>query len=184
MGRQAWISILGLYEYDPSIFNGMVLPDGVDRSVLINNILVECAELEILLPEPDVLKRAISFWSRSQLQVWTKLYESTQYDYNPIWNKDGIIKETETRDLSGTSGGTDTDQTSAFNSSVFQNADKTIMDRNYADGGTITREREEHGNIGVTTTQQMIKEQREVVQFNIYDYILRAFKERFCIMVY
>lgn len=44
--------------------------------------------------------------------------------------------------------------------------------------------RREQGNIGVTTTQQMIKEQREIVQFNMYHYITEQFKERFCVMVY
>lgn len=41
-----------------------------------------------------------------------------------------------------------------------------------------------HGNIGVTTTQAMITEQRDVVKFNIYDYIINSFKQRFCLMVY
>lgn len=40
------------------------------------------------------------------------------------------------------------------------------------------------GNIGVTTTQQMIEQERNVVEFNIYDYIVDSFKKRFCILVY
>lgn len=40
------------------------------------------------------------------------------------------------------------------------------------------------GNIGVTTTQQMIREEREVDTFNTIDYITQSFKRRFCIMVY
>ena len=41
-----------------------------------------------------------------------------------------------------------------------------------------------HGNIGVMSTQQMIKEQREIVSFNFYDKMIRDFIERFCILVY
>lgn len=41
-----------------------------------------------------------------------------------------------------------------------------------------------YGNIGVTTTQDMIKQQREVVQFNLTDYIVEDFKRHFCIMIY
>lgn len=41
-----------------------------------------------------------------------------------------------------------------------------------------------HGNIGVTTTQQLINEQREVDKFNLYDIITNEFKMRFCILVY
>lgn len=40
------------------------------------------------------------------------------------------------------------------------------------------------GNIGVTTTQEMIQKQREVVQFNLIDYIVEDFKKEFCILVY
>lgn len=41
-----------------------------------------------------------------------------------------------------------------------------------------------YGNIGVTTTQQMIEAQREVVLFNMIDTIVNDFKKRFCLMVY
>lgn len=47
-----------------------------------------------------------------------------------------------------------------------------------------TYERIERGNIGVTTTQAMIKEQREVVKLNMYKEITESFKQRFCILVY
>lgn len=50
------------------------------------------------------------------------------------------------------------------------------------DNRTITDT--EHGNIGVTTTQAMISEEREIALFNIYDYIVKGFKNRFCLLVY
>lgn len=184
MGRQSWISITGLYNYDPTIFDDMYLSDGMDKDLLINNLLIECAELEVLLPDPDIIRKAIGFWSHAQAAVWDKLFATTQLEYNPIWNKDGVIAETETRDLKTTLDGTDTDQRSAYNASTFQNQEKTIIDHDATDTGTVKRVRREQGNIGITTTQQMIKEEREVDQFSIYDYIVRSFKERFCIMVY
>ena len=47
---------------------------------------------------------------------------------------------------------------------------------------TITRT--ETGNIGVTSTQSLIKEQRDVVQFDIYKYIVQSFKSMYCLGVY
>lgn len=47
-----------------------------------------------------------------------------------------------------------------------------------------TTTRLEQGNIGVTTTQSMIKEERDVDTFNLMDYIIDSFKKRFCILVY
>ena len=41
-----------------------------------------------------------------------------------------------------------------------------------------------HGNIGVTTTQKLIKEQRQIDLFNVYDIIIEDFKMKFCILVY
>ena len=52
------------------------------------------------------------------------------------------------------------------------------------DQGKITRELHTSGNIGVTTTQAMIEEERKVVQFCIDDYIINSFKRKFCILVY
>lgn len=40
------------------------------------------------------------------------------------------------------------------------------------------------GNIGVTTTQRMIWEERNVVQYNVYEQIAKSFHEYFCLDVY
>ena len=49
---------------------------------------------------------------------------------------------------------------------------------------TFTAERYLHGNIGVTTTQEMIKQEREIVNFDIVDIIVKEYINEFCIMVY
>lgn len=49
---------------------------------------------------------------------------------------------------------------------------------------TETFTHQEQGNIGVTTSQQMIKEQREIVTFNIYNYIIESFKKKFMVQVW
>ena len=41
-----------------------------------------------------------------------------------------------------------------------------------------------HGNVGVTTSQQMIEEDRRIVSFTVADYISEQFMTEFCIMVY
>lgn len=48
----------------------------------------------------------------------------------------------------------------------------------------LDREGRAHGNIGVTTTQEMIKQEREIATFNIIDVIITSFKNRFCLQVY
>ena len=51
-----------------------------------------------------------------------------------------------------------------------------------SDSGTVTTTRT--GNIGVTSTQSLILEQREVVKLNIIDVIIKDFADRFCLKVY
>lgn len=238
------ISILGLYQYDQTLFDNLMLPEDFtadERTTLINNLLMECAELECVYPNFDFCKAAIGWWSKARLSVWEKLYASTMFDYNPIWNKDGTITESRTRTYSDEKAGTvesskettssvedgtastrmlnvttddttTTNQTAGFNSSGFVNKDKSTVDHEYRDtetgstqrtvtdsgteggstteSGTTTGEesedytRIEQGNIGVTSTQQLIREEREVVQFEIDDYIINDFKKQFCILVY
>lgn len=48
----------------------------------------------------------------------------------------------------------------------------------------VTHEWQKGGNIGVTTTQQMIEAERETVLFNIYHVIADSFHRTFCLDVY
>lgn len=48
----------------------------------------------------------------------------------------------------------------------------------------LLRKGRAHGNIGVTTSQQMIDAERDVAQYNISDVIINSFKNRFCLQVY
>jgi len=226
------MSVNGLYQYNENLFDELVLPEGTDRETVINNILLDSIELETYITDPDALKTAIGYWSRAQLPVWQHLKETTEYEYNPIWNKDGEVTETETRNLAGsktntqtrnlagTSGDTETRNLSgsgdtttengvnAFNGSGYADRDQSITNASTTDTGTvqhsgstsdtgtvqdsgqstdtgtISRSRIEKGNIGVTTTQQMIKEEREIAEFNLVNYIVRSFIERFCLLVY
>lgn len=49
---------------------------------------------------------------------------------------------------------------------------------------SVIHEESRGGNIGVTTTQAMIKEERESVLFNVYDFIADSFRRTFCLDVY
>ena len=98
-----------------------------------------------------------------------------------------------------------TDQNTAFNAGLADHA-KQITDGDTTENGTITntetgkdtenenvnggrtgrhtRNGRAHGNIGVTTSQQMIQSERDLVVFNLYDVIAESFIENFCLMVY
>lgn len=221
---RATVDLLGMYKYDSTVLDLMQIPEALDRQTFIDNLLMETAEMEILYNNVGFLKQAIGSWSKKNISVWNELYDTTQYEYNPIWNKDGHTIETETRNLAGTDHTTDntdrvdnlqdketrdldddtTHSVYGFNSSTAAPESKDVgnyngtdtydhtgrqdVDRTFhkstTDTGTITHERTERGNIGLTSTQQLIQEQREVVKLNLMDVIIKDFIQRFCIGVY
>ena len=53
------------------------------------------------------------------------------------------------------------------------------------DESETTRTSRIHGNIGVTTSQQMLEQELEVApKLNIMNIIIESFKNRFCLLVY
>ena len=225
---RATMDLIALYNYDNTLLDDLVIPAELDKQILVDNLLMETAEQEVIYSSAPFMKAAIGSWSKKQLHVWEELYATTQYEYNPIWNKDGTYEETVTRDLAttedvaddntrtndltqtndlkNTNDVTTTDSVWGYNGSSDSPAEKQVVDqdgtntgtvkdtgtvtdartidRDTTDTGTITTERTEQGNIGVTSTQQLIQEQREVVKLNLYDVIIKDFIDRFCLKVY
>ena len=106
--RPATLSILGLYRYDPTLFDNFQIPGALDKTVLVDNLLLECAELEVLYPDLDFLKFIIGRWSEKSLPVWDKLYKTTVLEYDPIENYNRLEEWEETGTGSATETGTDT----------------------------------------------------------------------------
>ena len=244
MSRGATMSILGLWQWDHNIFNLMQFPsfqDGEtlheftadDKQLLIDNLMSECAELEILYPNPVVMKNMIGLWSGKELPTWNRIYKAALTEYNPIENYHRTERATETlahydqhsgsdsNQASGsdsinggstdTNSGTDTTtgKVTGYDSEILVDHDQTDMLHGHVitnihndgttygrkdtfthgekidHGGTIKNDVEAFGNIGVTTSQQMLESELELApKLNVFNYIIESFKNRFCIEVY
>lgn len=179
------ISVIGLYNWDDTLFDGLILPDGLDHDYVVKNLMLELAELQVVYPDPEFMKEAIRLWSYTKQQQWQKLYDALQHDYDPLWNKDATYKETETRDLKGTGKSESTNKVSAYNSESFVNAARGNTEGESTDTGTVTRDRREYGNIGVTSSQDLMQQEVDLwSHLNMAQIIINDFKSRFCIMVY
>jgi len=230
MGRAVNLSPLGLYNWDNTIFDLMQIPEALNKEVLVKNLLAQTAELEVLYPNPVVFKNLVGVWSQKNLDVWNRLYATTQYEYNPIENYNryetgsdsgsgstthsGRDTRTIDRDLGGSDSssgnGKDEHYIAGFNPTPSGGDDGLLKQtRDEGQSTSTTRygrtedvtdtlahgeqvatsnegehELHAHGNIGVTTTQKLIKEERQIDLFNVYDIIIEDFKMRFCILVY
>lgn len=200
----ALISLLAVYNAFPEVMDGFVYPNGIDGDILKQNLMLQTAELSILYTAPPMVKDMISAWSKKRLPIWEELYKTLFYEYNPIHNYDRTEERTEIedRDLTANNDRTlvrnslDTQTThqagydsgSMVTSSVVDDElsakDNDSMDTTEAEDRTTEENIRAYGNIGVTSTQDLIKQQREVVQFDIIQYIIDDFKSEFCILVY
>lgn len=207
----ATLSILGLYNYQPSIFDALTIPTSVDRQTLIDNIIMEGAELEMLYPNPDILSGLIGAWSRARLSAWERMIAALDAEYSPIENTDRTetVTENYTRNLtesgerssnsnsSGSGSNTLSIKKSSYNTGlalteedVTDSSDSSENTQSANDsrmmGGSDERsiERRTHGNIGVTTNQEMIDAELKLRRYDIYNIITNEFLDKFCIGVY
>lgn len=225
-------STIDLLEADENLFSNMVLPEGVDRDLVIDTILEKYGMQALTRPDPFYMKKHIGIWSRRKLWTWTKLYNTLNLEYNPIDNTDKYEDYTDTRtterttsgETASTSGGTDSrtenettsgtrnetadHDVSAENASDYQPDSRDVTrgsnedsrentargttslnssgtnseTENYTD--TFKHTLHTHGNIGVTTTQQMIEAERESVRYNLVEEIAEDYQAAFCLDIY
>ena len=105
MGRRKTdmiLSILTMTQYDPDIWEDAVFPAEIDRDDMIDRICLDCAELELLYSDPDILKYMIKNWCRTEQHIWQKLADTLDLSYNPIYNLDVTYEETRTPNLTRT----------------------------------------------------------------------------------
>ena len=123
MSDKQFLSILGFYNYDATVFDNLQLPDGINKELLIDNILLDNAELSLIYTDLDFMKYAIGSWSRTEYEIWSRLNRAFNEEYNPLWNVDEDtteIREIEraggdTRDITNTSN-VNTENTTSSNS--------------------------------------------------------------------
>lgn len=268
----ATLTLIGLYNYDSTLFDDMALPSGIDKTMTVSAILTRSGEFEVLYPEIDFMKQMISFTANKWNRTFTKWYEALQLTYDPIYNYDryeewtdngtdtgnitkhgtdsgtitdsgtdtGTINHTTTDtgtltnsgttgndESSSSSGQTDTlvnaynnntlvedgqsksTQSATSKSSGTSNNTETHNlsgsdneTRNLKNGNQNLRDLESsnnenrdlatsdthsghmYGNIGVTTSQQMLESELELAEWNLYEHIADVFVRELCIPVY
>ena len=288
------ITLNGWLQYDPTIFDGVILPEDYDRDALLAEIMSRSGELYTYHQVPYVLKENIRLWFSRNFLNFDRMMAALMAEYNPIENYDrhedwirtpnltdeakhtgsdnvaasgkdstqlsgndiDTLSGTDTDTLSGndtttrgytnynessTRTGDDTTErtVSAFDSGTYQPAEKTVetfgsvkdskdisgsyndktdygkvdtmaygkvdtmaygrkdeteygrkdtttfnstlTDRHTGDEKYTSRI---HGNIGVTTSQQMITSELELRKFDIYEEIAGRFEHEFLVQVY
>lgn len=207
--------IRALLDWDDTLFDGMVLPEGLDdedgvvRGLIVDDIILRHGDMPLFIPEPTVMKYYITSWSTRMLPVFTRMYDACMAEYDPIENYNRIedrsettkdtMGNTRTLNTSTATTGTNTteDSVSAENVTTFSPDTRSVQTPNLteADSGTIgdsgsyngslTIKSTIHGNIGVTTSQQMLESELALVpKLDIIRIISDSWAAEFCLAVY
>lgn len=139
--------------------------------------------LEVISDDPEEINDYVIAAIKINDYKWQKLYDTLELEYNPIWNYDGTTTTTEVRgarseeDVIGEGHGNTIEKTAPFDSSNVRNVNEvdnmvdSRTDSHSAESYTDTITETRGGNQGTTTTQQMIKEEREISDFKLWDVI-------------
>lgn len=201
-------TLLGMYQFDPSIMSDYILPDGMDRGIMTATILDYCGNNQVRYGDPETLHTMINLFFRKNQKLYSELWATLNYDYEPLVNYDLTIQEErthgggDTTKRNATAGSTSNTQghnehrVSAFNSDVYSADNQDDSTGSMTSEGTAeeTEEfttdrnekvvRHETGDNSARSTQYMIQEQRAVVDFNLYDRIRTDFEDEITIPVY
>lgn len=201
------LTFQGLLTWAPDLFNTMSLPAGVDRDAVINGILLYSADRCVYWSDPQAVKGALAAWSALQLPSWEKMAAALTASYDPLENYDrreeggwkdqnaGMVTNTGTLKNTGTN--TSETSVSAYDAGTYEPRAKEVQtpdlgseSHNYQqDEKSTTRTFNNyrvHGNIGVTTSQQMLQAELELRQAyaSIEDYIAKETVSEFTFGVY
>lgn len=84
------MTLIGMYNWDNTLFSNLSTPAGIDNSLLVDTILLNGGEFEVLYADVDFMKNAIGRWSNKWQRTMERWIAVLQKEYNPIENYDRI----------------------------------------------------------------------------------------------
>ena len=203
------LNLWNMLQANPTLFDGIELPERLESDDVVNAILLEGAQLAPIYGDPGLLHEMILHYFHTRLWVHQQLVDLLDLEYDPISNYDRTETSSDTDGGSKTinrsrmsaahseTSGSASRDVSAYDSSTMQPSEASTtggesgsfgVDHGHdteSTTGTRSHTSRIKGNIGVTTSQQMIESSVELMGImDVYRYISLDFIHTFCIMVY
>ena len=131
----AKVTLIGLYQYDNTLFDNLVLPDNLNNSLLIDTILMRGGDYEVIYPNAPLLKQLIGSWCTSWGDVfsnWNRAKDDMK-DIAPLENYDRIEEWSDNESTSESSHGsssTSGSDSSSASESMSERGDISAFDSN------------------------------------------------------
>lgn len=145
-----------LNSLNQSVFDNLVLPDGMTKETLTDNILLNGGEFSVVYSDAEFLKEAIGKWSTKNADTFAKWFEVWNKEYNPLYNFDRmeitsdseneihknlgmkIATDSSNKTLGNVTkvNGSNENKVSAFDANDYQPKDKSISESDNLARGT------------------------------------------------
>lgn len=126
----------------------------------------------------DNLSQADDHTRTDNLSTTNTHSEKAYNDSNFVDSQKDVISDSGTQRMAGTVSNTGTQRNAGTESGSISN------NENGTDSYTNIHTARLFGNIGVTTSQQMLQSELDIARWNMYEHIADLFCQEFCVMVY
>lgn len=206
------LTLTGMNNYgemiNDDLFSDLVLPEALDKDVVVNAILTTCSSLPVAYPDYSFLKNQIKYWSKRKKPIFDKWVWLLSQEYNPLYNYDrteeysdsevvnNSANKTDNTITSFNSSATNTDKATSYESNTLRDTSQNIgIGSNNGNTNTsssedsdtnriLTHKARLFGNIGITTSTQMLSESWDWYNKDIPMIIAEEFKCDFCLGIY
>lgn len=188
---------------NPNFFADADIDARLDKEEIKMAILNRCGTLLPVYTDTRMFKLFSDSFFKQRKEIVKKLVDTLELEYNPIDNyrrEEEVDRkyDVKTQNNTETEGTLTTENSqenmvSAYDSSEYtprdktngngKNTDKTKAENNGTNDTTEKVKTTVIGNIGITTTQKLIMEERKVAKFDIYKWIAIEFEQNFFICV-
>lgn len=203
----ATLSFDGLLIGYPTLFDGLQVPDGVNKEAVIENLLLSTMELEVMISSGPVMARALAAYSSMMLPSWTRYAKALGLEYNPldtdertrILDHSGEDSNTRSPNLTTTGRNNGSDSTTrevvGFDSAQLQMAEKNTTQLETGNTITSTGTDKTEGTNKYTDTetyqgragksaQSLVAAEIALASENVVAKIVDDIKQKFCLLVY
>ena len=125
----ARLTLNGMYQYDPTLFDGMILPEDYDREALFAEIMTRCGQMYPYHQVSTILKSNIRLWFSRNFLNFDRMMAALTAEYDPIENYNRHELWTRTPNLTDeqTNTGKDTTELSGTDSTELSGTDSTEL---------------------------------------------------------
>lgn len=134
------MTLIGMYNYDDTLFEQIELPAGIDKDLFVNSLLLDKGEMPVLYASLEFNKNAFGVWSRKWYHSIERMFMAFTEEYNPLHNFDRnedysdsesrTMTNSATGDTTETGKDTETGKTTSSATDSSNTSGKTVLDSN------------------------------------------------------